>query len=656
MEKRKMKSQIKRAVSVCSTLAIVSSATPAFAYGYTAHSRIVEEAVYILQNDVTQNPAPPSGVSQTDWDAFINIAKQTPTSLSVLRTGLPTNKATADSNMSPFKDDPPPTEGFPFNGNDGSSCVFATTDNLARAGEFRIQEFPYKVLRSPPCALLSETDPQARLQSLMGWHAGTIDDHKQDTIMWYRPTNSVVFSFLEDVSTYALEAAAAAFLLPIVCIFKLFTGGSCGVHDGQDLVNQVNPVDELESLIPGFGSVYDGDYTGLWHFMHVGAGQGQFSDIRGMLYEGAGDDHPGVVDILIMVGADLSGLSLKPTASDGDNAYGRYDRVSRDNANWQSSTIAHLEWSPVDHLAAYGWDYYKNKPTSAEGLGWVLHALGDAGEPHHITGTTSWGHRPYEEYVDKKAESMLLLADGGEVPVGATAAQHKRVLELAYTYFKTLSSRPNQPANVDAIESLVLQVAQRTYGKVHGQSWVWNDSASGSYLLGGSYKSESETEYIGYEAQMTDIIETSVAASVAFLMYASEFAVDPGLSPNIRCAANQHFEPPSNCAPGIAPTPPVVLNLGDGGICASNGSCGVDAGPVGDAGTGAACSTNADCVVGTCITGTCSTDCSTTPCGKGTCHVGVCCAEDFSPCQSDQDCCGGQSTCGGGVCQAPPPK
>jgi len=648
-----MKQQLTNAVSACSALAIVCSATPALAYGYNAHSRIVEEAVFVLQNSAG-NTVPPVGVAQSDWDAFILLAQQTPNSLSVLRTGLPTSKPVEEKTpllqVAPPADDPPTSEGFPFNSK-RANCKFNPQDNLAAIGQFRVKDFNYLTNRSAPCGVTGTSDPAKPLQSLLGWHAGTIDDHLQDVVMWYRPTNAGLTGAIKHVASRALELVAGALLLPFVCIFEIFSSGSCNTDDAQDLATKVDPINYIDSWLPGFGNIYGSDYTGLWHFIDVADGPGQYSDIRGMLYESAGIDHPGVLDIGIMAFSDVTGLSLKPSAADGDNNYGQYDRVGRNYFTWQGTTIGHLEWSPVDHLAAYGWDRYKGNPTSADGLGWVLHALGDAGEPHHVTGTTSWGHRPYEDYVESQAKSMLLLGDAdndSSVPSGAAAAQHRRVLELAYPYFKALSSGGlSQPAGVGTIESLVQQVAQATYLKVRNESWPWNDSASLSYALGGDYKSESITEYIGNDAAMTSVIEESVGAVTAFLMYAGKFAVDPGLSPDISCPADTHFQPPSTCAPGA---PPLILNI-DAGACPNNGNCGVDAGAIGDAGTGASCSTSADCVVGTCVAGSCSTNCTSTPCDKGTCTAGACCAEDFSPCLSAQDCCGGTATCTGGVCQ-----
>jgi len=43
----------------------------------------------------------------------------------------------------------------------------------------------------------------------------------------------------------------------------------------------------------------------------------------------------------------------------------------------------------------------------------------------------------------------------------------------------------------------VQDVAKATYAKVRNESWPWNDTASLNYALGGDYKDESVTEYIG---------------------------------------------------------------------------------------------------------------------------------------------------------------
>jgi hypothetical protein len=329
--------------------------------------------------------------------------------------------------------------------------------------------------------------------------------------------------------------------------------------------------------------------------------------------------------------------------------YGRYDRVGRTNLSWQATTIAHLEWSPIDHLAEYGWASYRSDHfASARGFGWVLHAIGDAVEPHHITGTTSWGHRPYEEYVDAHVERILLFDDSGTGVAGSTDAQHQRVLQQAVRYFAKLQSNGPTPASDDAISSYIKGLGQDAYASIRTADWPFNDSASIQYALGGLPASQGESqadeainEYVGQDDNMRGLIESGVAAAVAFLTYASQFATDPGQNPDTICAMGSYFVPLTGCVVGSPPGSGPQLNIP---VCVSNGVCGVDGGVT-------ACATSADCTVGTCLAGACSTACSAAaPCGVGTCSTaGTCCLVDTSACTKDADCCG--SSCSSGLCQ-----
>ena len=111
-----------------------------------------------------------------------------------------------------------------------------------------------------------------------------------------------------------------------------------------------------------------------------------------MFYEEAGPTRPGAVDVSILILADTFALSLQAGASAGDDRYGGYDRVPRGDLAWQAP-IGHVEFRAIDNLAKYGWDECEQGGySSAAGLSYVLHALSGVCAPHHVTGTTSWGH------------------------------------------------------------------------------------------------------------------------------------------------------------------------------------------------------------------------------------------------------------------------
>lgn len=181
----------------------------------------------------------------------------------------------------------------------------------------------------------------------------------------------------------------------------------CDIDTSHEFARQYNPVDEIQGAIPGVGDMRSDTFTGLWHFEAVDADINRFNSTRGMWYPGAGPSYPGAFDVTIMAGTQVAGLALNAFESDGPTHYGDFDRIHRTGAMWQSHSIGMLEFSPLHNLAAYGWSLFQADPTDAVGLGWPLHAVGDACEPHHVTSTSAWGHRPYEDFIGGNDENFM---------------------------------------------------------------------------------------------------------------------------------------------------------------------------------------------------------------------------------------------------------
>lgn len=281
-----------------------------------------------------------------------------------------------------------------------------------------------------------------------------------------------------------------------------------------------------------------------------------------------------------MVAADVSGLSLNAYESDGDDQYGEYDKIGRGDIAWHAFNIAHTEFSPVDNLARYGWDKFKSDGRkSARGLAWPLHAIADASCPHHLVGTTSWGHRPYEDWVELAYPSLVKPGDD---------AQRKRILAEAYFWWDAFKK------NNEDIRGLIENVgvsaeAIRTSGPK--PDWPYNDLASFDYSTGAKAQSK---EYYAQEGPSNGaglLMESAVAATLGFLVAVSEKVVDPGFAPSTKCAPDEHYDPATfACVPGAPPPPPPVVFVDI--VCPSNQSC-VDAGP--DGGCQLPCETIADC-------------------------------------------------------------
>jgi hypothetical protein len=377
-------------------------------------------------------PAPPS-VDANAFNQYLAAAQAAPGQLQLLRTGLP-NRLQA-SGFDPIFPVGSGDDSYPFNivytsepdpAHPGGSitvshipiCTFHPQDNLSDLSQFRIQEFDYlpaeNVSTSSPCALeLAGTRQNEILGRVLGWHAGSIDDHVNDSVMWFKPTNAAGFSIVNQYANTATNLLIGAVVFPFYCVANLFQGKSlsdaCNPGDVYALADKYNPIEQIEGLTPGLGDARSDKFTGLWHFIDVDAGSGVHNRVRGMSYLGAGPNTPGAFDLAIVAGADTVGLSLNAYAADGDDFYGKYDEVKRIGpAPWMVYSIAHIEFSPLDNLAQYGWDkFLSSGGKGAEGLAWPLHAIGDACEPHHVAGTSAWGHRPYEDAVDDRLDEFM---------------------------------------------------------------------------------------------------------------------------------------------------------------------------------------------------------------------------------------------------------
>ena len=555
----------------------LSIAGPVSAYNWETHQKIVGTAVSIMQTPPNSGQvAAPPGASLQEWQTFVALAKAAPTKLAHLRCGLP---------RSTKNDDGPDT---PYPVEDGATCDFFPDDNLANIDLFRIEDLRYKAKRnaSGGCGLVKTTQNEEVLQSVLGWHGGAPDDRLDDSVFWYRPTaalGSGPLSWSKELASNGWKAGFGSFATPFKCAWDALFGDGCDYGSGYDLAQEYNPVDVVDSWIPGFGSHRSSDYIGIWHFIDVYASKGRYNDIRGLYYPGAGRTHPGVVDIGIMAASDFLGLTLNAFQSDGDDFYGDYDKVGRGDLAWHAHTVAHTEFSPVDNLARYGWDRFKaGAPfgrTDARYLGWPLHALADASCPHHVAGTTSWGHRPWEDWVQEEYNSIIVPNFFG----GPAATQQRtRILQDAFFWWMAFRQGEN-------MESLVTGVALKTRGIVEfpNGDWPFDDSLSLSYHLG--FKESAKNGYSGKEADAARFVEHGIGATLGFLVVVSENVVNLGPPAAIKCPTGTHYQPKTRkCEPG----PKISVEAGPLPACIAGQPCdaGAEAG-----GCAKACQLSSQC-------------------------------------------------------------
>lgn len=567
---------IRKGISIGLVAILLGSPGTSFAYNWSTHSRIAESAVSIMQNMPAQ-VVMPQGADPNDWAAFLAAAGAAPDRLRVLRTGVAYTAPGAPQYIQH-----PTTgetlcyskEGYPFNDNsctpadEAEDCPVHADDNLNNMGVFRIMDFRYIPKRSAgPCGLEKESDPELVLRKVLGWQAGSPDDHYDDSHLWYRPTNAGFLGKAKGWASDGWTTGAGALLAPIACAWEAIFGDGCDLDDGAKLAKKYNPVDYVDSWLPGFGDVHGDPYPTLWHFINVDAGgPSQHNAPPGLVYPDAGPSYPGVMDVAIMAGAGLVGLSVHASKSDGVDFYGQYDDDGRGDNAWQAYDIGTIDFSPIDNLARYGWDdkFIAGGSISARGLAWPLHAIGDATAPHHVAGTSSWGHRPYEDYIDQYFDDLVFLLDDIELP--EDAAQRQRILEYAFSYWMDLKAGTG-------VQQFVSDLAFETRFLVDLQDdWPYRDLASVDYHLGGDDAKHMAVE--SYRANNTFIrghLERAIAASLALLVRASELATNPGFDPTSKCGIDEHYEPNAGCLPGPPGITPPPLNLPE--ICTEDATC-----------------------------------------------------------------------------------
>jgi hypothetical protein len=226
-------------------------------------------------------------------------------------------------------------------------------------------------------------------------------------------------------------------------------------------------------------------------------------------------------------------------------SYGDLDQVNRaGNAPWQLYPIGILEFSPLDNLAQYGWKKYMANRGSADGLGWPLHAIGDASEPHHVVGTTSWGHVPFEGAVNGDLETFFPSTDDERF------AQLNRVIREGYPWWKML-----QGIGSGDIRPFIEALAWETRARVQARGdWAYNDRASWLDLDGEPGVAEQQFWYYDNRVEnlpkFLELLELSSGATAAFLTHAAARASKPG-SGSFPCPNNTNFSIEQNtCVPG----------------------------------------------------------------------------------------------------------
>ncbi|MGH9883959.1 MAG: hypothetical protein ACREBE_00405, partial [bacterium] len=270
--------------------------------------------------------------------------------------------------------------------------------------------------------------------------------------------------------------------------------------------------------------------TGLWHFVNIGH-TGDFNRLPGMSYmDGGVNGEVDAVDQIIIGLADGIGMTLDPDSSLGVSRYGQFADGSKNRrkSDYWSVPIGHVEFEPLDNLALYGWRRFTSTK-GASGLGWVLHAIGDALEPQHTIAATGWGHRPFEDFTQNVWKDVFHVGTFEHYYDLSAAMVH------AYRWWRFLDDRQGSDSTKDVpVRELIEALAAETHGLPTATA-TWIRGASLAYLLHGDIE-VAKSLYAGQEPNVSDLGNRALGATIAFLVKAAAFLQpDPATAGNDPC-------------------------------------------------------------------------------------------------------------------------
>ena len=563
-----------------------------------------------------------------------------------------------------------------------------------------------------PGGIFDLTNPNPSLDGngyqglLLGWHAKSGDDHLDDTVF---ETGWVVAGVVAVAVVAALVAAGilgAAFFGGLVavicamailfCLVGILDGDGCGngiINGFTNLIEAAhapitaldNNVPELDGIIPRGGDISDSTYTGMWHYINAKpGGSNSYDDREGLYYDDAGPSFaPGQFDVMIQAGLDLGDLHIGYDESKGPQHYeirgagdGHADSDHRSFAKWQGPTGAHLQFSPIDNFAFYGWSNFLSTK-NAFYLSWPLHAIGDATVPMHVTGTSSYGHRPYEDSLDwsERWNVIRFLACTPELlgscaqtcfidptdptktcPEHTTATdnsreqfeQARRVLQHAFRWSTFIAARRaalGKPTDVP-VRDIVTQLALETYGLAfnggNDNTWPWCDDCSMDWLLYKDHNSGMDFyETDSSLASERNLIERAMGATVAFLMATSDALPAPATCSTTTCSGTSACCAGQTCSAGKCCVAAQGTCEHDSDCCPSGGGASVCRNRVCEAAAAPSCQQAGNSCEGGNKGICCADSLGGQQCGTSRNGVAVCCLAAAATCTTSTQCCSG---------------
>ena len=531
-------------IRVAGSIAVLLVSTiPMRAHNYLVHRDMTDLAyeIMIIASEELDKPAnarvighEPGNATAEEWENFLKDVATGRKRIAALRTGLQNSKRADCASQTITVD-----TAWAFNQPLGTlphpvALNWFTGDDCGVDFGYSVRGIYAEHNKATPTTTIDYSG------EVLGFWAASIDDHKDDTHFWLKPTSAGGLGVASTKADQLITDGLSIPLIPLFCLAECIFGNcdDCA-RDAHDFADTANPTDELLGLLPGLGDISGLDYVGVWHFIGMhSSSPSTFDDRSGYLMENGGPSgQPDALVSGVMAGADLLGWSLNYDKSDGPKQYeigsgGDFhrDTTTRSAAKWQFPPFPHLIFEPADNLAKFGWDKFRTLLVSAEPLSWPLHAIGDATVPMHVVSTSGWGHRPYEEAMEDSWPRLVFLSDSAEEANQSRTLQTQqatRILAKAFLWRKFILdwrfSHSGQQKNVP-VRDLVTALAQETFDYANAQQatgWPYNPGSSLLYLTepGLSQDFYQTNAAIG---QARPLIENGVAASLAFLMSAME--------------------------------------------------------------------------------------------------------------------------------------
>ena len=563
---------------------------------------------------------------------------------------------------------------------DGGSC---SLEEAPWSGIYRVGTHSTRGLALPD-------DGKALQGRVFGYHAQRPDNLWGDTLFEEAP----VYGPVLNVGAKVVDGLLRLLFITIACAAATvvaFFGGDIDecLSEGLAAADSASVERWLKRVLPGWDGEPSGDLVGVWHFIRPND-RGRFNDAPGLSYAvaGPGQNGPGALDSAIRIASVALWLRVNTETSDGDDHYfvstgedGQAPSQPRGD-HYEQTLVADVEFEPLDNLAQYGWAQFQASAAagkwSAEGLAFPLHALGDASVPQHAVGSTAYGHRPYEDWVDLNLSRLLLESCRDDDPLSRTPcgdsflkqqlAQARRVLQWAHYFHSKTSSD-------EGVRPLVTLVAKETLAQVgdHPDAWPFCDECSTAYFLDDPNedwlkkagvtltdlaipkKSAATGRYGEHREEVRSLVEMSAGATIALLMKASQGRCDDlgdGCASGSECCTG-------SCAAGTC-CRERGQRCGDSSECCAGKSCNAD-GLCCEKASGAACGSDSECCTGRCNGGSCCKAplggrCgSDADCCDGSCRDGVCCTTPAgNRCTDDAECCTALGCGANGVCCTAP--